>query len=407
MCGLPTLAVLTGLAVPRAGSPCYGVLAIGRDWWLPTNYAVHGQETDRLFLWFFWITLAVLVGVEVTLVTFLVRYRARPGDPRRATYSHGKRAAELTWTLVPTVVLAALALASKRVWDDYRNSPDLDDPARSKVLIIGQQFKWNVVYPGPDGRFGRYGLFPRPTDRLWPVGPGGTPTTFKGVPGPASLPLAAAVRAVDDYVDTVNPLGKDYADPAGRDDDCDKDRALGRTVFVPVGRPVEVDVMSKDVIHDFFLPNFRAQLYAVPGMVGRFVFTPTTATADLERASRRTVPVDDLPADAVADIGPDSPGAVQDKVGWRYADPKSRRRAASLQRDGYPLAAGVGPKLRAAGIATITVHTPAPFEVVCAQLCGVGHSQMRAELVVLSQAEFDRRFPASPHAASGTTDGHR
>ena len=50
--------------------------------------------------------------------------------------------------------------------------------------------------------------------------------------------------------------------------------------------------MSKDVIHDFYLPNFRAQLYAVPGMVGRITFTPTTTTAELEQASRRTVPVD-------------------------------------------------------------------------------------------------------------------
>ena len=169
---------------------------------------------------------------------------------------------------------------------------------------------------------------------------------------------------------------------------------------MPVGRPVEIDLMSKDVIHDFFLPNFRAQLYAVPGMVGRFVFTPTTTTADLERASRRTVPVDELPPGAVADIGPESPGAVRDRVGWRYADPHSRHAAASIQRDGYPIAAGAGPKLRAIGVDQLTVHTPAPFEVVCAQLCGVGHSQMRAELVVLSQSEFDRRFPATPHGAA-------
>ncbi len=371
-------------------------LAIGRDWWLPTNYAVHGRETDALFAWFFWITVAVAVGVQATLVLFLYRYRARPNDPRPATFTHGKKVAELTWTLVPTVILAALAIGSKRVWDDYRSSPDLDNPARSKVLVIGQQFMWNVVYPGPDGRFGRYGVYPRPTDTRWPVGPGGTPTTFAGVTGPASLPPAKAARAVDNYVDQINPLGKDFADPAGQDDDWEK--TPGRPIYIPVDRPVEIDVMSKDVIHDFYLPNFRAQLYAVPGMVGRFVITPTTTTADLERASRRTVSVDELPLDAVADIDEHSVGAVKDKTGWRYADPKSRRKLASLQRDGYPLAAGVGPKLKGVGIASITIHTPQPFEVVCAQLCGIGHSKMRAELIVLSQAEFDRRFPAVPHA---------
>ncbi len=56
------------------------------------------------------------------------------------------------------------------------------------MLVIGQQFKWNVVYPGPDGRFGRYGVYPRPTDAAWPVGPDGSPTGFAGVTGPAALP---------------------------------------------------------------------------------------------------------------------------------------------------------------------------------------------------------------------------
>ncbi len=112
--------------------------------------------------------------------------------------------------------------------------------------------------------------------------------------------------------------------------------------------------------------------------------------------------VDALPADAVADVGPDSPGAVFGRVGtksgWRYVDSRAKRRPATIVWDGTPLAADTGAKLRAAGITSIAVRTPAPFEVVCAQLCGVGHSQMRAEMVVLSQAEFDRRFPAAPHA---------
>ena len=371
------------------------LLAIGRDWWLPPNYAVHGRETDALFAWFLWITVTIAVAVEVALVAFLWRYRARAGDGRPATFTHGNRAAELTWTLVPALILATLAIASKRVWDDYRSSPDLQNPRRSKVLIIGQQFKWNVVYPGPDGVFGRYGVYPRPTDVRWPVGPGGVPTRFAGVAGPAALPPARAARAVNDYVDQINPLGKDFADPAGADDDWQP--TPGRPIYIPVGRPVEFDVTSKDVIHDFFLPNFRAQLYAVPGMRGRFVVTPTVTTAELERASRRTVSVDAIPPGSVADIGPDSVGAHQDKFGWRYVDDPKKRRPTTIVRDGYPLPPDAGPKLRAAGITAITVHTPAPFEVVCAQLCGIGHSQMRAELIVLSQAEFDRRFPAAPN----------
>ena len=374
-------------------------LAIGRDWWLPANHAVHGRATDVLFLWLFWISVVILVGVQVTLAWFLLRYRARPGDPRRPRFTHGNRAAELTWTLIPIAILATLAIASKRVWDNYRFSPTLDDPGRSRVLVIGQQFLWNVVYPGPDGKLGRYGVYPRPTDAAWPVDKDGQPTTFAGVAGPAALPPDKAAKAIDNYVDQINPLGKDFADPDGADDDWTPNP--GRPIYLPVDRPVEVDLMSKDVIHDFYLPSFRAQLYAVPGMVGRLAFTPTTATAELERPTRRTVPVDAVGPDAVVDIGPDdAPLAVKDKTGWRYVDSAKKRKPVTILRDGMTLAAGVADKLKAAGVTRLTVHTPAPFEVVCAQLCGIGHSKMRAELIVLPQDEFDRRFPAAPHTGS-------
>ena len=376
----------------RVGS---GLLAL---WWLPANYSVHGRETDRLFLWLFGITVAVMVGVLLTLVGFMWRYRARAGDGRRPRYTHGNRWAEVTWTAIPTVILAALAVVSKRVWDDYRFSPALSDPGRAKVLIIGQQFMWNVVYPGPDGKFGRYGVYPQVTDLAWPLDADGQPTTFAGVAGPASLPPDKAAKAIDNYVDQINPLGKVFADPDGKDDDWTP--TPGRPIYVPVNRPVEIDLLSKDVIHDFYLPSFRAQLYAVPGMVGRFTFTPTVTTAELEAPSRRTVPVEAVPADAVVDIGPASPLAVRDKYGWRYVDSPKKRHPTTIVRDGNTLAPGVAAKLRAAGVDTVTIHTPAPFQAVCAQLCGAGHSKMRADLYVLSQAEFDRRFPAAPHAGN-------
>jgi heme/copper-type cytochrome/quinol oxidase subunit 2 len=377
------------------------MLAVGKDWWLPPNYAVHGRQIDSLFLWFFWITLAVLVLVHVLIVVFVWKYRAGAKNTK-ATHLHGNRRVEIIWTLIPAMILAGLALGSERVWQDFRSSPDNTNPQRSRILIIGQQFKWNVIYPGPDGKFGRYLLYPKPTDLTWPVGENGQPIHFANVPGPASLPFKEAVKAINTYIDTSNPLGKDFSDPDGKDDDWSF--APGRPMFVPVNRPVEVLLESKDVIHDFFIPNFRAQLYAVPGMRGSFVFTPTLTTAELEAGSRETIGLDELqqrlagpdPNVWVIDINAGTPGAVQDKTGWRYASGTGKK-AATIIRDQMAFASTVPDRLKAIGINHVTLHRHQPFEIACAQLCGAQHYTMRGELIVLSQAEFDRRFPAWPH----------
>ncbi len=379
-------------------------LAIGKDWWLPANYALHGRETDAVFQWFFWITFFVFIAVEMFLIVMIFKYRKRSGHTE-ALHIHGSKKLELIWTAVPAVILASLAFGSERVWRDYRSSPDLDNPNRTKILVIAQQYKWNFIYPGPDGKFGRYLLYPKPGDLNWPVGPDGNPTRFANVPGPASLPHDAAVKAINLYIDMENPLGKDFSDPDGVDDNWDK--APGRPLFVPVNRPVEIDLESKDVVHDFFLPNFRAQLYAVPGMRGRFVFTPTITTKELEAASRETISIDELiarladpaNADLTIDIDASYPNAQQDKFGFRCIDPhSSKRKPTTIIRDGNAFAPGVAEKLKAAGVTQVKVHKPQPFEIACAQLCGTGHYTMRGAMIVLSQQEFDQRFPAAPHA---------
>jgi len=282
-------------------------VGIGLDWWLPANYSQHGRQIDRLFDWIFGITVGILLIVQLALVAALIRYRSRP-QKAKAVYTHGNARLEIIWTVIPTLILLGIMAGSEIAWHQFRDWSDQTNPRRARVLIIGQQFKWNVIYPGPDGKFGRYLIYPNPTDPLWPIG---SPKNFAGVPGPASLPHDQALAAINRYIDIVNPLGKDLADPDGKDDGYDPTGVP--TLYLPVNRPVEIDVQSKDVIHDFFMPNFRVQIYAVPGMTGKVIITPT-ATAD-------------------------------------------------------------------------------NLEFACAQLCGLGHYTMRGRIVVLSQEEFDRKFP--------------
>ena len=255
------------------------------SWWLPPNRSAHGGGIDSLFHWIFWITMVTFILVEITLIVFLIKYRYR-ADRAKAHFTHGNTRLEMAWTIAPAIILAVLALASKKVWDNYRYSPGLDDPNRATILVVGQQFQWNVVYPGPDGKLGRYLVFPKPTDLKWPDG-----KQFAGVEGPAFLPRERAISAINGYIKS-NPIGKDFTDPNGADDDWSA--TAGREINVPANRPVEVQLSSIDVIHSFYLPNFRVKLDAVPGMRGRVPFTATMTSAEREVESRRIYAIDEL-----------------------------------------------------------------------------------------------------------------
>ena len=51
---------------------------------------------------------------------------------------------------------------------------------------------------------------------------------------------------------------------------------------MPLGQPVKVLLRAVDVLHDFYVPEFRAKMDIIPGMVTYFWFTPTrTGTFDV------------------------------------------------------------------------------------------------------------------------------
>jgi heme/copper-type cytochrome/quinol oxidase subunit 2 len=337
---------------------------------LPANYARHGVGIDNLFDWICWITIAVFVIVHIGLIWVLVRYRGRRAG--RARFSKGSVRLELIWTIIPTLILGGLAVASAEVWDTYRYSAQ--DEGAANILVIGQQFKWNIIYPGKDGKFGRYLVFPKPTGAAWPHEAGDTRHIFAGAPGPASLPYERAAAAINEFVsqsESEFQLGKDLSDPSGVDDDYQD--ALGRTLYLPVNRAVRIEVMSRDVIHDFYLPNFRVQVYGVPGMVNAVTFTPTQTTEEIEAGTRREYTVEELgrlSQDAEYRVARDAP------VAWANA----------------VISPDLLLKLKLARINSIKAYRPAHLEAFCNQLCGVGHSLMKTQIVILSQAEYHRRF---------------
>ncbi len=211
-----------------------GVVTIGdRWWWLPPLASEHGAVIDRLFTVTMVITGIVFVLVHLLLAYFLWRYRQRSAEQRAYFYLEN-RPLEITYTLIPAIVLTSLIAAGTRAWFRIQGKP----PAEAvPIRVIGEQFAWRFQYPGLDGKLGRFD--PR-------------------------------------FVSEENPFGIDPTDPASKDD------IIAPELHVPVNKAVVAYINSKDVLHSFFVPALRVKQDAVPGMTTRFWFVATrTGTYDI------------------------------------------------------------------------------------------------------------------------------
>ena len=175
------------------------------DWWLPPNVSTYGGDVDRLFYLIFYITGVTWVLVQATMLVFLFLYRHREG--RRATYTHGNTTLEILWTIVPALILVMLGFMSRATWDQIRHT---HPPSTHVVQVTAKQFNWEILYPGPDGKF-----------------------------------------------------------------DTDDDKMIENDLHVPVHQVVRVRLTSKDVIHSFFVPQFRLKQDAVPGRMIEVWFEAT------------------------------------------------------------------------------------------------------------------------------------
>ncbi len=191
----------------------------------------HGVEIDRLFAITAIITVVAFFVVEAALFWFAFTARGRKGS--RATYYPDNHKLELVWTVIPAVGIVAMIVPGLKYWSHY-SYPE-DHPKTVEISVMAEQFVWTGWYPGKDGKFGKY--------------------DFR-------------------QIGSDNPLGLDSAD-ASRNDDI-----ITRELYIPKGYQCKFNVRSKDVLHGFFLPHFRAHIYAVPGMPTEVTFVPRFTTEE-------------------------------------------------------------------------------------------------------------------------------
>jgi len=166
------------------------------------------------------------IAITGFMAVAVIRYRHKVGA--RAAYQPENKKLE-TWLIIVTSAgIAGMLAPGLVVYNDFIRVPK----DAYELEVVGQQWQWAYRFAGQDTKLGKSDI---------------------------------------KFVDSTNPLGLDPKDPAGQDDVL----VMNNEVRLPLDRPVKVLLRSKDVLHDFYVPQIRSKMDMVPGMVSYFWFTPT------------------------------------------------------------------------------------------------------------------------------------
>jgi cytochrome c oxidase subunit 2 len=202
---------------------------------LPEAASAHGVKIDAMFLTTTIITLIVFVVTQILLFGFLFKYKH--SDKRRAYFLPHNNTIEKVWTIIPAIVLTVLVIFGFFTWQEVENSADVKgQPSSINIDITGHQFAWDIRYAGVDGVLGK--------------------KNFRLTVG-------------------ANKLGVDFKDKNSFDD------LSADTLVLPVNKTIRLNIFAQDVIHSVYMPHFRVQQNAVPGLPTFFKFTPTITTSDM------------------------------------------------------------------------------------------------------------------------------
>lgn len=195
-------------------------------WWTPL--ASNWGYIDNTIVLTFWITGVVFIAVVGFTAFCVLRFRHQEG--RRSQYNPENKKVELWLTALTALGVIGMLTPGLFVWNEFVSVPK----GASRVEVMGQQWQWSYRYPGKDGVLG-----------------------------------TTNVRFVSDK----NPFGINPKDPKGQDDLL----ILGDDMHLPINKPIKILLRSLDVLHDFYVAEFRAKMDMVPGSETYFWLTPTLA----------------------------------------------------------------------------------------------------------------------------------
>lgn len=192
----------------------YFLLRIGYQ--LPTQASQEATQIDTLIQAHFGLIAFLFSLVAVLMLYGLVVFRRREGDDGDGDHIHGNTTLEIMWTVIPLILVAGFGTWGVMLLNDLTKA----EANEMRVHVQGQRWSWNFSYPDLE------------------------------VNAPANFRALTAVEA--DIYDSNNV-----------------------DLILPVNQPIVLEMEAVDVLHSFWVPEFRVKQDLVPGKITYLRFTPT------------------------------------------------------------------------------------------------------------------------------------
>ena len=212
--GAVVLAFVAIVVVLSGISPLQTGQSVLQSFFPPPAITDRGAHIRELYDLVFGIAAVIFLVVEGLIIWTVIRYRRRPGDDGLPPQTHGNAVAEVVWTVVPTLIVVILFVAS---WSTLNAVEATSAQPELKVRAVAAQFLWSFEY---------------------------MPDDYDPVANKDAKPLLSITT----------PEGPDGG------------------LTLPVGRNIHLYLRSPDVIHAFYVPQFLFKRDVVPGRENSFEF---------------------------------------------------------------------------------------------------------------------------------------
>ena len=208
---------------------------------LPVAASSDAAQVDELFNFMMTIATGLFLLIQGLLIYSVIKFRRRKGDTTDGPAIEGNVPLEIVWTAIPTVIVFILSIYSFEI---YNRMGGLDPMAANDP---GPQMAHNHAHHQTEL------VALDPNRKNIALGLGVSPESQQGV-----NPLEVKVNGIQyAWIFTYPETG-----------------IVTGEIHVPVNRPVALKISAGDVLHAFWLPQFRIKQDAIPGRETNLVFTP-------------------------------------------------------------------------------------------------------------------------------------